>query len=149
MIERFGVVVEASKDKGPFMLLRVKSEMRTFTVKVENPYGMNASPEVGSIVTIHPNPDGGMEKATPYDLSANRQDGLKEGEVALGNTKAKTKIHMNKAGEVVVDAKADIILNTSKNVLVGGKGGRAVARIGDRVSGGKIVEGSSKVFAVD
>lgn len=112
MIERFGKVVEVSKDQGPFMLLRVQCEMRTFTAQVSSPYGLDASPEVGSLVIVHPNPDGGMEKVTPYNLSANRPDQLKEGEAQFGNTKTGSNIKCDKDGDMKMTSKQDTIIGS-------------------------------------
>ena len=149
-IGRWGKVVSASNDKGPFKLIRVKSEMREFTAMVHDPYGLAGNPAPGTLVKLSSMADGGMESATPVDLSAKRFDQLKAGEAKFGNTETKTHIHMNEKGEAVVNSEADVIVNTKGQVHLGGKGGPRVARIGDKTSdGATIVEGSSKVTAID
>jgi len=149
-IGRWGVVIKASNDKGPFKLIRVKSEMREFTAMIHDPYVLVGNPAPGTLVKLSSMTDGGMETAMPVDLSAKRFDGLKGGEALIGNTETKTHIHLNEKGEAVINSEADVIVNTKGQVHLGGKGGPRVARIGDMTSdGATIVSGSSKVTAID
>ena len=149
-MKRMGVVIEASRDKGPFKLVRIRSEMREFTALIDDPYGVSGNPEKGSLVLVEPMGDGGLEIARPVDYSPKRFDRLKEGETGFVNTKTGTTIKLDEDGHVQVDGKADVNIKTAGNVNIGGAGGKRVARIGDKTSdGATIVEGSSKVFAVD
>jgi len=57
------------------------------------------------------------------------------------------RIEIDTPGEAVV--RAPVVLVESADVRLGGSGGKKVARIGDAVAGGVIVEGSGTVTAID
>lgn len=80
-----------------------------------------------------------------------RLTGLQSGEVALYDDQSQA-ITLKRDGIRVVspfkiECEAPHVLVTSDNVELGGTGGKAVARVGDAVSGGIITGGSSKVKA--
>lgn len=69
---------------------------------------------------------------------------LDENVLAFGGVK----LTIAKDGSLTIDAGVAVTINAPR-IDLGGEGGKPVARIGDLVAGGRIVEGSSVVHAVD
>jgi hypothetical protein len=126
MPARFGVVLGPSNDKGPFKLIRVRSEMREFTAIVDDPYGLVGNPVKGTLVRLDGGLDGGMETAKPIDLSKKRFDGLKAGEALFGNTETKTHVKLKENGD-------------HDTVVKGAKTTRADANVETRSGGDTII----------
>jgi len=121
-IGRWGVVVKPSNDKGPFKLIRVKSEMREFTAMIHDPYGLAGNPAAGTLVKLSSMGDGGMESAAPVDLSKKRFDGLKGGEALVGNTETGTHTKMTESGdrEDVIKGSNNVAVDKKIKVKAGG-----------------------------
>lgn len=154
----FGEIVEESADKGPFKLNRIQADGKKLDASMVESTGFASGAMTGAPVLVFL-PDGDMGKAVaiPMAPTGERVDSLKPGEAQLTNFKTKAMFKLDDDGHLQVQVPGDINLHADGNVNLGGAGGKRVARIGDMVqvtSGSSaglhpIVEGSSKVFAVD
>lgn len=103
-------VIESSNDKGPYKLVRVKSDEHEFTAKVVDSMGTFGNPMKGgqALVAL---PDGVMEKAVVIGgvPPAKRRDGTVGGEAGMGNFEKGTEIIFKNDGTIVLTGK--VIIN--------------------------------------
>lgn len=103
-------VVKASNDKGPYKLVRVKSDDHEFTATVIEPTGFHGSPMKGGKVLVAL-PDGDMGKATVIGGIApkDRVDGQKEAELTLMNHKSAVSVKFGDDGKITLTG--NVVIN--------------------------------------
>lgn len=103
-------VVKASNDKGPYKLVRVKSDDHEFTATVIEPTGFHGSPMKGGKVLVAL-PDGDMGKATVIGGIApkDRVDGQKEAELTLMNHKSSVSAKFGDDGKITLTG--NVVIN--------------------------------------
>lgn len=149
-------------DTGSRQLLQVKLLADEILNDVERfqEYGLSSSPPVGSEL-IFASVLGARAQGVVICVENRkfRLSGLAAGEIALHDDQGQ-KVHLKRAGidvitpfDVNVQATGTATVSGQKVVIqsgevdLGAEGGQPVARVGDTVSGGKIISGSSTVKA--
>lgn len=119
---RFGEIIEVSNDKGPYKLVKVKSDGKEFDAHVWELQGVAGNPVKGSIGMIFTmDDDEGKSFIVPMVPPAKRWDQQKEGELTYGNvlTGAYVKHHEN--GDTTIKAPGTVTIDAAKIVMKAGR----------------------------
>lgn len=121
---RWGEVVGASNDKGPYKLVRVQSDGQEVTAIVLEPYGVQGSPmKKGQAILIPIDGDEGKMVAIIMPPPAKRTDGQKEGEVSYPNHDTGNTIKHDVDGNTTITTPSGTIVKCHKDGNVGVKPG--------------------------
>ena len=120
---RFGQVTRPSRDKGPYRNVQLVSDGKPLEATVVHGYGIEGSPPKDSLALIFvPDEDEAKAVAIILPPPKDRQDGLKEGEVALRNSTSGTKVHLADNGDLNVVGTNDLNANVPGNMKLEGGG---------------------------
>lgn len=135
-------------DAGQFPVVQIGFLEKIGDAAVANQYGVHASPDQGSAaLVIYINGDPTNRVIIPLS-SLNRNKGLEEGEVELGNFKAKSYIKFDKDGNIDLQCeqntsltvKGNITLNISGNAVVNAS--KATINNDTEINGNLVVNGN-------
>lgn len=117
---RWGEVVAASNDKGPYKLVRVQSEGHEVSAIVLEPYGIQGSPlKKGQAILIPIDGDEGKMVALVMPPPAKRTDQQKEGEVSYLNHETGNAIKHDADGNTTITTPGGCIIKEWKDGRVG------------------------------
>lgn len=129
---RWAEIIGESNDKGPFKLLRVRSEGHEFDCIVMDPYGLQSSPIKDGQAWILPfNGDNGQAIAFVLPPPAKRVDQQKPGEVSLKNHVTGNRRYMDNDGDTREATKRHFIVSAEKDAYVTTKGHSVVKAKGN------------------
>jgi len=143
---RQGVVVEESRDTGPFPLVKVLADGKRHDVTILNMTGLSGSPLKDSPVLLLPveGQDDILYGIIAGPPTAARVDQQKPGEVDVRNHKRGQSIRLTDDGSVKTEAKAHVETTADGHVLIKTKAGNTIKEhadgsIGIEPAGGKKV----------
>lgn len=109
---RYVKIVGPSNDKGPYKLIEVDSDGHKINAYVLENSGFASGPMTDGIgIAIPIAGDDGKVVIIPLSPAKDRYDGLKEGEVKIGNIKKGQTIFMDDDGNIVMKSTGTIHLN--------------------------------------
>lgn len=130
---RWGEVVKASNDKGPYKLIRVQSDGHELTAIVLESYGVQGSPlNKGQCLLLPIDGDEGKMVAIVMPPPSKRTDQQKEGEVTYINHDTGNSIKHDVDGNTTIELPGGTVVKHWKDGTIGVKpgGGQKVA-LGD------------------
>lgn len=130
-----------SKDQGRHPTLQISYLGKTKNSEKVLPYGLYSNPKDKALAIVfntYAQPENSM--AIPYD-PYKRFEGLKPGEVLVGNPYTNTYIYFKTDGSIQIKTDSSVNIDASNINL--GSGGKAIARVDDEITGEVIIPSGS------